>query len=191
MDEEQARALFSPAKYSSIITDLGGPEERQISALDDLLTLLTYGDQNSLSTSPIDLFCQGMVRSLSSNSENVCRVASACVYAILEAHSSSTRCLIQASCLPVLACHVLSMRFRETAENCIKGLERIAQIRAGEIGQEIGLEPFLKHFDEFKLPIQRVSLHAIRRVTSSYISNDFAVYLPRLLDIAQMDDEKI
>jgi E3 ubiquitin-protein ligase TRIP12 len=188
---EQARPLFTIEKYASILSDLSGPEERQISALDDLLTLLTYGDQQSLSNSPIDLFCQGMVKSLYSDSENVCRVASACVYAILEAHTASTRCLMNAQCLPILAVHVLEPRFPDTAENCLKALEKISHYRASEVGQQIGLEPFLNHFDKFKLVFQRLSIHAIRIVTSSYVADEFAAFLPRLLDISENECERI
>jgi hypothetical protein len=188
---EQARPLFSPEKYFSILADLERSEERQISALDDLLTLLTYGDQRSLANSPIDRFCQGMVNALTSNSENVCRVASACVYAVLEAHTASTRCLMNARCLPILASHVLEFRFMDAAENCIKALERISHHRAADVGERIGLEPFLKHFDTLRLPFQRISIHAIKIITACFVNDTFSQFLPRLLDISENPCEKI
>jgi hypothetical protein len=87
--------------------------------------------------------------------------------------------------LPVLASHLIKIRFLETAENCLKGLDKISIWRSAEIANQIGIEPCLKNFDRFSRPAQRIALKTVNTVTRGNVVDDFAVFLPRLLEIAR------
>lgn len=192
MDFEIPFDLYTREAYNSILIQLRQDIPNQTEGLSKLSRLLTYGDQDKLNDFPIDDFSREVLRILDSTmDQDISMLASKCVFGLLEAHTRSTSALVNNNALQILANQLIECKWIETAEFCMQALNIISRYRAAEISLNIGLDPFLKMIDHFKLPIQRCALLTTVNVTSIDITQKMTNHIPKLLELSKNPDPQL
>ena len=184
MDFEVPFAHYTRETYITILSQLQKDVTSQTEGLSKLSNLLTYGDQEKLSESPVEEFARSILHILdTTTSEDLGMLASKCVFGLLEAHTRSTSALLNNNGLHILASHLLNCKWYETSEFCIQSLFIISKYRAIDIGLQIGLDPFLKMIERFPITVQRTAMKAVVNVTDKDITKDMTNHIPKLLDL--------
>jgi hypothetical protein len=174
-DEIDPSVLFSSDSYEMILALLATDEDCEISGLQALIRTFVYGNQDVLGDFPVVEVATRLVELLDTTQQSEIRdLSSNCMQNFLEAHSESTRALIEAGALPVLARTLGNFAAEMLGSNCLKVLFTISEYRPGDIGRQIGIEPLLTHFEQFRVHQQRSASLAALRVTAEFNDDSFA-----------------
>lgn len=178
-------------EYTGMLQKLDGSESDQIVGLDELINKFTY---NNTSTQfiQVDIVSQRLVNLLSTatNTEILTKTAQ-CIFSFLESNNRSTRLLIQANALEVIAKHLQNATTLDIMDWCISSLHVIAKYRPQDIGEIIGIEPLLHNTELYNLMQLRSSIDTISRITSSFNRFDFLQQVPKILEFAVHADGRI
>lgn len=183
---------FSSDTYETIQVLLEADDECKIDGLKILSDTLAYGNAELLSSFPCSGMSKRLVQILNSNpSKEIAALTSQCIFNFLDAHPSAPRALAENQALSAMGNYITEETDIDVGRYLIKSLSAISEHRPNEMGKEIGLEPFLKLFDKFRLPDKVSAAVAMDRITANYSDTRLLIYIQQLFDILLHSEENV
>lgn len=183
-----------------------GNPDLQIPALYQLSDNLSFANDETLGDFPVHQIAIALLNclNLNTNTEYIQSLAAKCMASFLNSHTRSTRALIENGALDLILQSLNNSMNIETIEQLLRSTQVIAEYRPDDLGNVVGLAPFLRVFqfveeshqaNLFDSPNQRLIFtrlifHTIYLLTSQTFYDNYFDSLDGLIAAMNIEDQK-
>jgi hypothetical protein len=169
--------MFTQEAYEVILRQLDASSEpaSQLSGLSSLSKTLIYGDADSFGDFPSYELATKLTQLLRATTlDTVREQTSLCIEQFLDARQDSTRCLIAAGALPVVAEALSASATPGVVQHCVAILRVVADFHPVDLSQQVGIAPLLDRFASLRPMDQRQAAQTIVKMLERHVDPSFA-----------------
>ncbi|KAI5054672.1 hypothetical protein GOP47_0029817 [Adiantum capillus-veneris] len=197
---EKARYVYLGGSYNmnvimNILSNLkSGNDLMQIDSLTQLCEVLCMGNENTLSSVPVNSFVTELVKILNNDNPELMLLAARALTQLCEMIPISCNALVNQGAVPYFCGILQSIQYIDVAEQSLQGLFKISREHPGPCLRAGGLTAVLSNFDFYSTGVQRVAVSTAANMCKrmppdafNYVSDA----LPILTNLLEYPDSKV